>query len=106
MIRDTSAQDRRIAAPPVSRRKTVGIAVGVLAVLLMTGFAVPSMQRWLSASRSVSGDRLRITVFDQANLTNVYTVDASGNISMPLIGGVPAPMKERIASMIMALAQI
>jgi polysaccharide export outer membrane protein len=37
-----------------------------------------------------AGDRLRITVFDQANLTNVYTVDASGNISMPLIGGVPA----------------
>lgn len=37
-----------------------------------------------------SGDRLRITVFDQANLTNTYLVDASGNISMPLIGGVPA----------------
>ena len=37
-----------------------------------------------------AGDRLRITVFDQANLTNVYLVDASGNIAMPLVGGVPA----------------
>ena len=37
-----------------------------------------------------AGDRLRVTVFDQANLTNVYSVDASGNISVPLIGGVPA----------------
>ncbi len=37
-----------------------------------------------------AGDKLRITVFDQANLTNTYLVDASGNISMPLIGGVAA----------------
>jgi polysaccharide export outer membrane protein len=37
-----------------------------------------------------AGDRLKITVFDQANLTSTYLVDTSGNISMPLIGGVPA----------------
>jgi polysaccharide export outer membrane protein len=37
-----------------------------------------------------SGDRLRITVFGQEGLTNSYTVDAGGNISMPLIGSVPA----------------
>lgn len=37
-----------------------------------------------------AGDKIRITVFDQANLTNTYTVDASGNISMPLVGGVAA----------------
>ncbi len=74
MIRDTSAQDRRIAAPPVSRRKTVGIAVGVLAVLLMTGFAVPSMQRWLSASRSVSGDRLRIAEVKRGTLVRDVSV--------------------------------
>ena len=43
-----------------------------------------------------AGDRLRITVFDQANLTNTYLVDASGNISMPLIGGVPARGKSAI----------
>ena len=33
-----------------------------------------------------SGDALRITVFEQPNLTETYTVDVEGMISMPLIG--------------------
>ena len=37
-----------------------------------------------------SGDRLRIVVFGQQNLTNTYTVDASGKIAMPLIGSIVA----------------
>jgi polysaccharide export outer membrane protein len=37
-----------------------------------------------------SGDRLRIIVFGQDALSNTYSVDASGNISMPLIGLVHA----------------
>lgn len=37
-----------------------------------------------------SGDRLRITVFDQADLSNVYEVDQSGRIDFPLIGQVAA----------------
>jgi polysaccharide biosynthesis/export protein len=37
-----------------------------------------------------SGDRLRIVVFGQDNLTNSYAVGASGNITMPLIGAVHA----------------
>jgi protein involved in polysaccharide export with SLBB domain len=37
-----------------------------------------------------AGDRLRITVFGQDGLTNSYTVDAAGNVTMPLIGTVPA----------------
>lgn len=37
-----------------------------------------------------SGDRLRIVVFDQPNLTNSYAVDSSGYVSMPLIGDVEA----------------
>jgi len=36
------------------------------------------------------GDRLRITVFGQDGLTNSYAVDAAGNITMPLVGTVPA----------------
>ncbi len=35
-----------------------------------------------------SGDKLRIIVFGQDNLSNIYTVDASGKISFPLIGNV------------------
>lgn len=37
-----------------------------------------------------SGDRLRITVFDQPSLTNTYTVDQAGYIAFPLVGQVPA----------------
>jgi polysaccharide export outer membrane protein len=37
-----------------------------------------------------SGDRLRIVVFGQDGLSNTYVVDAAGNITMPLIGAVPA----------------
>lgn len=35
-----------------------------------------------------TGDRLRIIVFGQDSLSNSYTVDASGHVSMPLVGAV------------------
>ncbi|MGL5734905.1 MAG: polysaccharide biosynthesis/export family protein [Beijerinckiaceae bacterium] len=37
-----------------------------------------------------SGDRLRVIVFAQDNLSNIYAVNAQGRISMPLIGEVQA----------------
>ena len=37
-----------------------------------------------------SGDKLRIVVFGQDTLSNNYTVDAQGQVSLPLIGAVPA----------------
>ncbi len=37
-----------------------------------------------------SGDRLRVVVFGQEGLTNSYLVSATGQIDMPLIGGVVA----------------
>lgn len=37
-----------------------------------------------------AGDRLRVTVFDQDDLTNSYAVDQSGYISFPLVGAVAA----------------
>ncbi|MBX6425640.1 MAG: polysaccharide export protein [Variibacter sp.] len=37
-----------------------------------------------------SGDRLRVMVFGQDGLSNSYTVDAGGSITMPLIGAVKA----------------
>ncbi len=40
--------------------------------------------------RLASGDLLRIIVFGQSDLTNSYSVDGSGMVSMPLIGRVPA----------------
>src|ERR1043166_4408069 len=37
-----------------------------------------------------TGDKLRVTVFGQDGLSNTYTVNASGAITVPLIGTVPA----------------
>ena len=37
-----------------------------------------------------SGDRVRVIVFGQDGLTNSFSVDGAGNISMPLIGTVRA----------------
>jgi polysaccharide export outer membrane protein len=37
-----------------------------------------------------AGDRLRITVFGQEGLTNAYSVDAAGNVTLPLVGTLPA----------------
>jgi polysaccharide export outer membrane protein len=37
-----------------------------------------------------SGDRLRIVVFGQDALSNIYIVDAAGEVALPLIGAVNA----------------
>ena len=37
-----------------------------------------------------SGDRLRVIVFGQDQLTNSYSIDGAGNFSMPLIGLIRA----------------
>lgn len=53
-----------------------------------------------------AGDTLRITVFDQDNLSNTYNVDQSGYIAFPLVGSVPArgktskQVEQSIASML------
>ncbi|MDX3928681.1 MAG: polysaccharide biosynthesis/export family protein [Shinella sp.] len=37
-----------------------------------------------------SGDRLRVTVFEQPGLSNTYSVDQAGYVAFPLVGSVPA----------------
>jgi polysaccharide export outer membrane protein len=37
-----------------------------------------------------AGDKLRIVIYGQEGLTNSYAIGASGTITMPLIGSVPA----------------
>ena len=44
----------------------------------------------VSPYRLDSGDRLRVIVFGQAELSNSYVVDQSGAITIPLINAVPA----------------
>jgi polysaccharide biosynthesis/export protein len=43
-----------------------------------------------SAYHLDAGDKLRVVVYGQEGLTNTYAIDASGAITMPLIGSVPA----------------
>ena len=46
--------------------------------------------RYAAAYHLDAGDRLRVVVYGQEGLTNTYAIDASGSITMPLIGIVPA----------------
>lgn len=42
------------------------------------------------AYRLGNGDKLKITVFNHDDLTGEYTVDSVGNVSIPLVGSIPA----------------
>ena len=51
----------------------------------------PAFHKALSQPYTLdSGDVLRVTVFDQEELTNTYSVDKGGYISFPLVGAVAA----------------
>jgi polysaccharide export outer membrane protein len=65
------------------------------ALLPLAGCAMRPYEGDLRASMDApyqlaSGDRLRVIVFGQDNLTNSFSVDGAGNIAMPLIGLVHA----------------
>ena len=36
------------------------------------------------------GDQVRLIVFDQPSLSNIYSIDAGGHVSIPLVGAVKA----------------
>ncbi len=74
MIRDTSATDRAIAPPPRSRKQLAVFAVGGVVLLLITGFAVPEVTRWLSASRSVAREQLRFGTVTRGTLVRDISV--------------------------------
>jgi len=52
--------------------------------------AAPVPVRHDAGYRLDAGDKLRVVVYGQEGLTNTYTIDAAGSITMPLIGQVPA----------------
>lgn len=77
----------------LSRRKfLLAASLGVpLASCTTTGPAPKAFnQALIQPYRLDSGDRLRITVFEQPGLTNTYNVDQAGYIAFPLIGSVAA----------------
>jgi polysaccharide export outer membrane protein len=72
-----------------------GALVAMLATAVLGGCASQNLTAAPRASvetpyRLGSGDRVRIIVFGQDNLSNSFSVDGAGDISMPLIGRVRA----------------
>jgi polysaccharide export outer membrane protein len=77
--------------PPVPQRAAVQAPIAqVAAAPARQAFAYQAPSGFDVPYTLDSGDRLRISVFGQDGLTNSYAVDAAGNITMPLIGSVPA----------------
>jgi len=68
----------------------------ISALWLLSGCATPQYPNYFKDDPIVrpytlaAGDKLRIIVFGQNDLSNSYAVDGSGNIAMPLIGSVHA----------------
>jgi polysaccharide biosynthesis/export protein len=80
-----------VAPPAQPDLDTLMYAGGARAPTLVTGSTavLPAFETGSKYTLD-SGDRLRIVVFGQDGLSNSYFVDAAGNITMPLIGAVPA----------------
>lgn len=74
MIRDTSAQDRVMAAPPQSKKRLAMIGAGAAVLLLFAGLAVPSVGRYFSAARAVSADQLRTAKVTRGTLVRDISV--------------------------------
>jgi polysaccharide export outer membrane protein len=53
----------------------------------------PDMAGQVETYRLSAGDRLRITTFNEPNLTGEFAVTGDGNLSFPLIGNVPVSGK-------------
>ena len=60
------------------------------APVMPAAYAAPAPVRYDQPYQLDAGDRLRVVVYGQEGLTNTYSISASGTITMPLIGTVPA----------------
>jgi HlyD family secretion protein len=72
-IKDTSAQDVRLA-PVNPRRKRLILAGVVVAGLAVVWITIPTVQRWANASISVPIDRVRVATVQRGNLIRDVSV--------------------------------
>jgi len=81
-----------VAAVPQSSLDAMayGGAPYATAPLVPVAHAAPAPTRHDAPYHLDAGDRLRVVVYGQEGLTNTYSISASGAITMPLIGSVPA----------------
>ncbi|MGE4218214.1 MAG: polysaccharide biosynthesis/export family protein [Alphaproteobacteria bacterium] len=91
-----------------------GLASGALLVALAlsgcSGSGLPTTEAPMKVSapgqgyRLEPGNQIRLTVFNETTLSGDFVVDPSGNVSLPLVGNVPAAgvtastLSERIAT--------
>lgn len=89
---------RSFAMFPVVRHMRVMLALTLSLLAVALNGCAPAARYQASVFDSMlnepyllaTGDRVRVLVFGQEALSNSYSVDASGQLSMPLIGLVPA----------------
>lgn len=89
MIRDTSAQDRPIAAPGASGQRKLVYIAGAAVVVLLALWIAPNLARVLSVGNSVSLARLRVADVKRGNL--VRDVAAQGRVVAAVSPTVYAP---------------
>lgn len=72
------------------------VLLGIFCLLFLGLFSTPSLAEESATIENNtsyhlgSGDKLKITVFNQEDMNGEYTVDGAGNVSLPLIGTVAA----------------
>lgn len=83
------------------------VGMFLVAGLMACGSTPPPADQGASVSPEYhlgSGDRVRVTVLDQPNLTGEYRVDGAGRLAFPLIGAIdarglsPSELEEKITS--------
>jgi len=79
---------RPVAAQPVAQPIEQSVMAGPIDAPMQ--IAQPVMEPEANSYALDSGDKLRVVVFGQDGLTASYSVDTSGNITLPLIGAVRA----------------
>jgi polysaccharide export outer membrane protein len=89
-----TSETQRMVTVQKRHRLTIALMLAVTAAVSSCSSYRPAPKAFHEATiqpyRVDSGDRLRITVFDQKDLTNTYSVDQAGYVAFPLIGSVPA----------------
>ena len=82
---------RRPAPQPIVEAPVVAEPTVIAAPPMVAAPVVPVVEEPVEGPYLLdAGDKLRVVVFGQENLSNSYSVDAAGRITMPLIGGVEA----------------
>jgi polysaccharide export outer membrane protein len=72
----------------LKRRTVIGLAIALLAMASIERPALGQAEN--AVYRLGSGDRLRVTVFGESELSGEFQVDGAGTVAMPLIGEVRA----------------